>query len=76
MTIEALATFIEWRSGSFLRFVLTKAEITPSLDKPSQIPTNSGLLSMNKATQSPFFSPKRFWNRHAICSQYVSSFLI
>ena len=56
-TAHDLAIVMECNKASFFRFVLTKAVATPSLDRPSQTPTYSGLFSMNKATQSPFFNP-------------------
>ena len=73
MTRDVLAALIECINEYFFRFVFIKAEMTPILDKPSQIPTYSGLFSINSPTQSPFFSPNLFWNRQAILFEYVSN---
>lgn len=53
MTAEQCDTFIECPNVSARKLVLIRAVITPILDKPSQIHTYSGQLSINKATTSP-----------------------
>lgn len=53
MIAEQFDTFIECPNVSARKLLLIKAVITPILDKPSQIHTYSGQLSMNRATTSP-----------------------
>lgn len=57
MTAEQLDTFMECSNVSACRLLLIRAEITPIFDKPSQMHTYSGQLSMNKATTSPRLRP-------------------
>lgn len=57
MTAEQFDTFIECANASERKLLLIKATITPILDKPSQMHTYSGQLSMYKATISPRLSP-------------------
>jgi hypothetical protein len=57
MTAEQFDTFMECANASARRLLLIKATITPILDKPSQMHTYSGQLSMYKATISPRLSP-------------------
>jgi len=57
MTAEQFDTFIECANVSARKLLLIKATITPILDKPSQMHTYSGQLSMYKATTSPRLNP-------------------
>lgn len=57
MTAEQFDTFMECANVSARRLLLIKATTTPILDKPSQIHTYSGQLSINKATTSPRLNP-------------------
>lgn len=57
MIAEQFDTFIECANVSACRLLLIRAIITPILDKPSQMHTYSGQLSMYKATISPRLRP-------------------
>lgn len=54
---EQFDTFMECANASARKLLLIKATTTPILDKPSQMHTYSGQLSMNKATISPRLRP-------------------
>lgn len=58
MTAEQFDAFIECANVSERKLLLIKATITPILDKPSQMHTYSGQLSMYKATISPRTRPR------------------
>lgn len=57
MIAEQFDIFMECANVSARRLLLIRAVITPILDKPSQIHTYSGQLSINKATISPRLRP-------------------
>lgn len=57
MTAKHFDTFIECANASARKLLLMRATVTPIFDKPSQMQTYSGQLSMNKATMSPRLRP-------------------
>lgn len=57
MIAEKFDIFMECAKVSARKLLLIRADITPILDRPSQMHTYSGQLSMNKATMSPRLRP-------------------
>lgn len=57
MMAEQFDIFMECANASARKLLLIKATTTPILDKPSQMHTYSGQLSINKATILPRLRP-------------------
>ena len=57
IALQSAATDMQCHNESCRKLVLIRAVITPSLDSPSHIQTNSGQDSRNRAIVSPFLKP-------------------